>query len=120
MKIRIKGNSVRFRLTKSDIAALGNGSAIKEQTEFLTKTFGYQIRPSTSDAISADFDGDNLVLQMPKVMINELVNTDKVGFSGISGAVNLLIEKDFTCLDNVEEDQSDNFPNPLIKKDNKV
>ena len=118
MKIRIKGNSVRFRLTKSDIAALANGSAIKEQTEFLSKTVCYQIHPSDNETISADFDGDNLVLQMPKVMINELKNTDKVGFSGISGAVSLLIEKDFTCLDNVEEDQSDNFPNPLVKNNN--
>jgi hypothetical protein len=28
----------------------------------------------------------------------------------------LLVEKDYTCLDNVEEDQSDNYPNPLLKK----
>jgi len=26
-----------------------------------------------------------------------------------------LVEKDFKCLDNVAEDQSDNYPNPLAK-----
>ncbi|MFD0751819.1 DUF7009 family protein [Mucilaginibacter calamicampi] len=116
MKIRIKGNSLRFRLTRSDIATLGSGSAIKEQTEFLSKAFGYQIIPFDGEIMNADFDGDNLVLQMPKLMIDELAHTDKVGFSAISGAVTVLLEKDFTCLDNVDEDQSDNFPNPLLKK----
>nr|WP_209444233.1 hypothetical protein [Pedobacter borealis] len=51
---------------------------------------------------------------MPEKMVEELVNTDKVGFSNLSGPVSLLIEKDFTCLDNVEEDQSDNYPNPHL------
>jgi hypothetical protein len=36
-----------------------------------------------------------------------------VGFDDKNGPVQLLVEKDFTCLDNVEEDQSDNYPNPL-------
>ena len=116
MKIRIKGNSLRFRLTKSDIAALGNGEVIKEQTEFLSKVLVYQIHPFRGETIAADFDGENLILQVPQDMLNELANTDKVGFSGVSGVVSVLIEKDFTCLDNVEEDQSDNFPNPLLRK----
>ena len=30
--------------------------------------------------------------------------------------LHLLVEKDFTCLDKVEEDQSDNYPNPLLKE----
>jgi hypothetical protein len=27
----------------------------------------------------------------------------------------LLVEKDFVCLDNTIEDQSDNYPNPLAE-----
>ena len=42
--------------------------------------------------------------------------TDKVGFEGKQGDLVLLVEKDFTCLDNAEEDQSDNYPNPLAEK----
>ena len=29
----------------------------------------------------------------------------------------LLLEKDFKCLDNTTEDQSDNYPNPLAEKE---
>jgi hypothetical protein len=49
-------------------------------------------------------------------MINALADTDKVGFENTDGELHLLVEKDFTCLDNVAEDQSDNFPNPLAEK----
>jgi hypothetical protein len=49
-------------------------------------------------------------------MVAELTDTDRVGFEGQSGPLQLLIEKDFTCLDNVAEDQNDNYPNPLANK----
>lgn len=52
---------------------------------------------------------------MPSEMVEEFVNTDRVGFDGQSGIVKILIEKDFGCLDNTLEDQSDNFPNPNMK-----
>ena len=49
-------------------------------------------------------------------MINELENTDRVGFEETVSGLHLLVEKDFTCLDSIEEDQSDNYPNPLAAK----
>jgi hypothetical protein len=55
---------------------------------------------------------------MPKRIAAELINTDKVGFDAKCGALQLLVEKDFTCLDNVDEDQSDNYPNPLALQNN--
>ncbi len=45
--------------------------------------------------------------------MSQLDNTDEVGFENEQGKLFLLVEKDFTCLDNVSEDQSDNYPNPL-------
>lgn len=50
---------------------------------------------------------------MPVSMITTLAETEQVGFADNSGIISLLVEKDFTCLDNVDEDQSDNFPNPV-------
>ena len=49
-------------------------------------------------------------------MILELLDTDRIGFENRYEELHLLVEKDFTCLDNVGEDQSDNYPNPLAKK----
>lgn len=116
MKIRIKGNSLRYRLTKSDVAKLGSEGFLEESTEFAGKTLVYAIETIQGDSLMADYIGDRIVLSMPKPMIDELNDTDRVGFDDRNGPVSLLIEKDFTCLDNVEEDQSDNFPNPLLNK----
>ncbi|MEJ2903568.1 DUF7009 family protein [Pedobacter panaciterrae] len=116
MKIRIKGNSLRYRLTKSDVAKLGSEGFLEERSEFVGKTLVYAIETIDGDGLSADYIGDRIVLSIPKTMVDELNNTDRVGFDDRKGPVSLLIEKDFTCLDNVEEDQSDNFPNPLLNK----
>jgi hypothetical protein len=90
MKIRIKGNSLRYRLTKSDVAQLAEEGHLQEEIDF--------------------------ILFVPNDVIKELAETDKVGFEGKHESLHLLVEKDFTCLDNVAEDHSDNYPNPLADK----
>ena len=116
MKIRIKGNSLRYRLTRSEVDRLSADGRLEERTEFAGRSLIYAIESASKDAtnLSAEFTGDKIVLYLPKEMINELVNTERVGFEGSSGLVSLLIEKDFVCIDRVEEDQADNYPNPSI------
>jgi hypothetical protein len=53
---------------------------------------------------------------MPELMAKNWATTEKVGFEETNGPLYLLVEKDFKCLDNVAEDQSDNYPNPLLSK----
>ncbi|QDW25634.1 hypothetical protein FFJ24_012730 [Pedobacter sp. KBS0701] len=114
MKIRIKGNSIRYRLSKSDVTTLGMLGFLSEFTHFASHTLEYAVRRTSEEKLTADFANNKIVLNIPLEMITELVNTEKVGFSDSSGTVSLLIEKDFACLDNVTEDQSDNFPNPNL------
>jgi hypothetical protein len=52
---------------------------------------------------------------MPLMMVKEWSLTSIVGFEDSSNSLYLLVEKDFKCLDNVAEDQSDNYPNPLAQ-----
>ena len=54
---------------------------------------------------------------MPDAIAKEWVESNEVGFQHKLQLENgtelfLLIEKDFVCLDNTFEDQSDNYPNP--------
>lgn len=116
MKIRIKGNSLRYRLTQSEVTRLWEEGFLQEKTPFANGTFTYSIETSgtDSDKLSAGFTDNRIVLYMPKSMIHELYGTDKVGFQDKSGPVSLLVEKDFVCIDNTAEDQSDNYPNPSI------
>lgn len=114
MKIRIKGNSLRYRLAKSEVARLWSMGFLEGRTEFAGKTLIYAIETSGDDKLSADYMADKITLSIPKTMIDELEHTDRVGFNDNTGNVSLLVEKDFVCIDKVEEDQSDNYPNPQL------
>jgi hypothetical protein len=74
------------------------------------------LQKSAAGQLSACYESNNITLYMPEWMINEWSTTDRVGFNYNESGLYLLIEKDFMCLDTVDEDQSDNYPNPLMLK----
>lgn len=118
MKIRIQRNSVRFRLSKSDIEQLSKSGFLKEETSFGHASFGYAITRSTDhDELAATFENSTILLIMPEHLLHGWADNDVVGFSATmelnnAESLKLLVEKDFKCLDNVTEDQSDNYENP--------
>lgn len=116
MKIRIKGNSLRYRLTRSDTSMLAQEGYVQEEVDFGNQRLFYALRVTDEEQLSATYKNDTITMYLPKKLMLEFANTDKVGFEGTHGSLHLLVEKDFTCLDNVAEDQSDNYPNPLAPK----
>ncbi len=116
MKIRIKNNSIRYRLTQSDVAALVKNRQVEDSVDFGVNKLIYSLQIVDDYQLSATFNNNTITLFMPASMLTELAETDKVGFENIRHLPHLLVEKDFTCLDNVAEDQSDNYPNPLFAK----
>ncbi|WP_312399011.1 DUF7009 family protein [Sphingobacterium sp.] len=114
MKLRIKDNSVRYRLTQSEVAELAKNGAVSSETAFIGRPLIYRIEKIDGQELTADFVENSVVLGIPQRMIEELVATETVGFDGQVGQVKLLVEKDFVCIDNTVEDQSDNYPNPSL------
>jgi hypothetical protein len=112
MKIRIKSNSVRYRLTRTDVAQLVEKGIIEDKVNFANQSFLYTVQLTQSEQLSATYINNTITMMMPETMLNELAGSDTVGFENNENGLHLLVEKDFTCLDNVEEDQSDNCPNP--------
>ncbi|MDB5003614.1 MAG: hypothetical protein JWQ34_1839 [Mucilaginibacter sp.] len=115
MKIRIKGNSLRYRLTKKDVEVFSANGYIEETVDFGNQTLIYALQRNNLANLLAVFENNKITLLMPDTMATEWELTDRVGFEGLYNELFLLIEKDFKCLDNVAEDQSDNYPNPLLK-----
>ena len=113
MKIRIKGNSLRFRLTKSDVERFTKDGYIEEAIDFGSQVLIYALQQNTFNNLSAIFESNKITLFMPIEMVKIWNITDRVGFEYQDNQMFLLVEKDFKCLDNVAEDQSDNYPNPL-------
>jgi len=116
MKLRIKRNSIRYRLTKSDVKQLMENGYLEDVVDFGATVLKYAIEITTNQGLSAAFLANTVNLFMPRYMIDDLATTGRTGFEDNVNGLHLLVEKDFTCLDNVAEDQSDNYPNPLNEK----
>lgn len=119
MKIRIKGNSIRLRLSKTDIRQLRENGIVSESTAFggsSTFVYALEIRERAS-SIGASFSEGRLLVWLPSEQALLLTDTSQMGVearqpTGEKDDLFLLIEKDLQCLENSREDQSDMFDNP--------
>jgi hypothetical protein len=116
MKLRIKSDSLRYRLTRSDVDALAREGYLEDQINFVGHPLIFAVQLTDGEVLTSSYIDNKITLCMARKMIIELTDTDKVGFSNQDAGLYLLVEKDFTCLDNVDEDQSDNYPNPSLKR----
>jgi UDP-N-acetylglucosamine 2-epimerase len=116
MKLRIKSDSLRYRLTRSDVDTLAREGYLEDQINFAGNPLIYAVQLTNGEVLTSSYIDNKITLSMARKMIIELVDTERVGFENKAGELHLLVEKDFTCLDNVDEDQSDNYPNPLLQK----
>ncbi|MCF2487097.1 DUF7009 family protein [Dyadobacter sp. CY347] len=118
MKIRIQRNSVRYRLSRTDIQKLSAEGYLEEVTPFGDSLFIYAVKKSADvSKLSAEFQNGKILLSIPGPLTDGWADNHVVGYDGEmlfgkEGSLKLLIEKDFKCLDNVTEDQSDNYENP--------
>jgi hypothetical protein len=93
----------------------GRNGYIEESTGFESQPLTYALQRTANDQLTVNFENNKITMFMPEAMASEWTATDRVGFENNKAAIYLLIEKDFTCLDNVTEDQRDHYPNPLLK-----
>jgi len=119
MKLRIKGSSLRLRLTQGEVRSLEAEGEVAEQVQFgggarLT----YRLRTDTQNPkISATY-GDNVIdIRVPREAALTWSRTDQVTLSHAQGGddarLQIVIEKDWNCLaPRANEDESDNFPHP--------
>ncbi len=121
MKIRIKGNTVRLRLTQSEVKDFGEKGMVEEHTQFgLTpeSTLSYSLVKADCKGLEARFNNNRLEICVPQNLATVWVNTSLVGIdnhtkSPDDSTLQILIEKDFACLkERVGEDESDMFPHP--------
>jgi hypothetical protein len=121
MKLRIKGNSMRLRVARSEVARLLSGDCLEETIHFApdaAATFTYALRQEPSvNTTTVQYAQNRVAILIPADQANQWGLTNQVGIAGNInlgnlGSLGLLIEKDFACLDRSDEDNEDTFPNP--------
>jgi hypothetical protein len=123
MKLRIKGNSLRLRVSRSEVARLQAGDCLEETIHFTPQpsaNFTYALQPEPSVRMpTVRYTENRVTILIPADQATIWGVTDEVGIAanislGELGSLALLIEKDFACLDRSDEDNQDTFPNPRV------
>ncbi|MFN3393989.1 MAG: DUF7009 family protein [Candidatus Thermochlorobacter sp.] len=122
MKLRIKGNSIRLRLSQSEVRRIAEEGRVEEVVEFGMLPHQRLCYAMQSDAEAADifatYENCAITVFIPEQMVRNWATSAQVGLEkeqiiGGGKTLKLLIEKDFQCLTaRTDEDESDNYPHP--------
>lgn len=119
MKLRIRGNSIRFRVSQSELRQIAEQGFAEDAVTFgPEQTLRYRVEVVPGGRLAAAFSGSRLRLTVPSDRVQRWSGGDEVAIAGeqaIGGGqtLKILLEKDFHCLaPRAGEDESDLFPNP--------
>jgi hypothetical protein len=116
MKIRIKGNSVRFRLAQNEVSQLVNEGETWSKCDFGNSALIYGLKRSDVEEMNCTFKGERIIVSIPKQLLQHWDTDERVGFDHTEDGLYMLIEKDWQCLkprDN--EDESNLYQHPATK-----
>jgi len=123
MKLRIKDNTLRFRVSRSDLARLLASGRIDATIHFAPAqearwTYAVEHRPEATEA-TLEYKTTEVVVVLSSAQTQAWEKSDQVGIYetcdlGQGEHLDLLVEKDFACLDLSDTDNDDTFPNPAM------
>ena len=122
MKLRIKGNTLRLRLLRSEVERLAHAGVVTDEIRFGVDTgqaLKYAIAASDGvDVVTAQFNDNQILILLPESIALDWTTTDRVEIEATQDVAEntellMLIEKDFECLTRPDDpDNADSFPNP--------
>jgi hypothetical protein len=122
MKLRIKGNSLRLRLSQREVQRVAEQGRVEETVEFGLQPhqqMRYALQADTqAQDIHATFENSTITVHVPEQVVKTWAHSNQVGlqkdqFLNEEKSLKILIEKDFQCLTaRPDEDESDNYPHP--------
>ena len=125
MKLRIKGDSLRFRVSRSEVARFVAGDRLEDTVHFASDPgakFSYALQHDHAvSRPTVQYAGHRVTILVPSDQAKTWADSDQVGIAedislGALGSLAILIEKDFACLDRSETENEDTFPNPNAGK----
>jgi hypothetical protein len=122
MKLRIKGNTLRLRLLRSEVERLEHAGVVTDEIRFGVDTdqaLKYSVAASDGvDVVTAQFNDNQILILVPESDAIDWTTTERVGIEamqdvGCDTELSILIEKDFECVGREDDpDKADSFPHP--------
>jgi len=120
MKLRLQANSIRLRLKRGEVAHLIKENIVEETIVFGgDQTLRYCLQVSHNITTpQASFRMGEVLVKIPYEKATHWALSTEVSIEGtqvVGGQIQLqiLIEKDFACLNGNDAQNADTFPNPL-------
>jgi len=120
MKLRMKGNSLRFRVAPSEVARLLQTGRIEETIRFALHEdakLTYAVEHSAlQPELSIRYQPHEVAVLLPTAEATRWAEGEPIGIYAdldVGGSkLAIAVEKDFACLHGDERDKKDTFPNP--------
>jgi len=118
MKLRIKGNSLRLRVSCSEVARLIQKGLLQETIQFAREdnaklTYALEL---SAVAMMLRYRPQGIAFTLPNLEARQWFQSDQVGLYREVGVGNetlaMAVEKDFACLDGSEAESEDAYENP--------
>jgi len=121
MKLRIRENALRIRITQTELKFLLDGNEVKSAIQFPNQTIlSYGLVPTANEATSVQYQENKVSIYLSYLDVETLGGETNVGVQSIHQTegedLNLLVEKDFSCLHPRDQEDADTFPNPNQKE----
>ena len=119
MKLRIHGNAIRLRLSRTDVARFSESGYIVESVDFGPMgKFNYALMAAEDFTLRCKYDRSGMCISVPRNLAHDWIHTDRVDISGDqpfdNGSIlHVAVEKDFQCIHKDSEFNLDAYPNPL-------
>jgi len=118
MKLRIKGNSIRLRLLRSEVERFAADGRISDEIHFGDRGLRYALVASAyTQTTHARMEDDEIAVVIPRDEATKWASSEDVAIEanqpiGNGEELSILIEKDFVCVGRPDDpDREDAFPN---------
>ena len=120
MKLRILDNSIRLRLTQTEVDTVNSEGLVRGEVQFAgSNSFAYVLESSPATVKpEAHISNNVLTVRVPQTDVSQWAGSEKVSIASEQilddgEHLKILVEKDFACLAPREgEDESDMFAHP--------
>jgi hypothetical protein len=110
MKLRIKGDALRLRLSRTEVARLVEVGSVTETIHFAPgSSLEYSV--AVGSELSVAYAENHIAVTLSAVEVRAWAQSDQKWIYGeAGGALTVTVEKDFACLDR-DADNVDTLPN---------
>ena len=119
MKLRIKGDALRLRVSPSEMNRLLAQGCVEETIHFGPAEdahLTYALEVGGAGGVTVRHEGARVAVLVPAAQALAWAESEEVGVYGelplASGRLEVAVEKDWACLDKNDADNTDTFRNP--------